>query len=116
MATTDEADVLRGRGGRGVRLLGEWDAGECERGGIMLRHIVSVWVIAAALVAAGCASTYYKVTDLGSGRAYYTDQVVQHPGGGVSLVDARTGDNVTLQNSDITVITKEEYTSNRIAK
>lgn len=82
----------------------------------MLREIVAVCVVGAALVAGGCAATYYKVTDTSSGRVYYTDQVSAHVGGGLSLVDARTGDEVTLQNSEVKVITKQEYTSNRMVK
>ena len=81
----------------------------------MLRQMVSACVVGAALAAGGCAG-YYKVTDPGSGRVYYTEGVCRHVGGGVSLVDARTGDKVTLQNSEIKGVTKEEYSSNRIAK
>ena len=80
----------------------------------MLREIVSVCVVGAALAIGGC--SHYKVTDPGSGKSYYTEYVCRHMGGGVSLTDARTGDKVTLQNSEVKEITKEEYMSNRIAK
>ena len=80
----------------------------------MLREIASVCVVGAVLTMAGC--SHYKVTDPGSGKSYYTEYVCRNMGGGVTLTDARTGDKVTLQNSEVKEITKEEYMSNRIAK
>ena len=58
------------------------------------------------LLLAGCASTYYKVWDPVSRNAYYTDRVDSVGGGAVKLKDARTGNTVTLQNSEVKEISK----------
>jgi hypothetical protein len=77
----------------------------------MKRSIASAkWVAVCGLVllAAGCAS-YYRVTDPVSGREYYTEKVESDRGGAVKLKDARTNSVVTLQNSEVKEISKEDY-------
>ncbi len=69
-------------------------------------------VLIASLLLGGCAS-YYKVTDPVSGRTYYTDDMKKERDGAVRLKDARTGSEVTIQNSEVKKITKEEYETNR---
>ena len=71
-------------------------------------------VIAVSL--AGCGGTYYKVTDPATGNEYYTEKVDERGSGAVSLKDAATGDNVTLQNSHVTEVSKEEFETNRAGK
>ncbi len=76
----------------------------------MLRQISLGCVLGAALAATGCVSHhYYEVTEPTSGRTYYTHHMYSHMNGAVTLVDRSTGDKVTLQNSDIRRVTKEEY-------
>jgi hypothetical protein len=58
----------------------------------------------------GCTS-YYAVTDPSSGKTFYTERVEKQSGGAVSLKDTRSGDMVTLQNSDIREIGKDQYES-----
>lgn len=70
-------------------------------------------VLLLGTLAGGCAS-YYEVTDPSTGRAYYTDRVRKERGGAVQLIDARTGNEVTIQNSEVKKITKQEYESNRL--
>jgi len=67
-----------------------------------------VVVLGLALLASGCA-TYYRVTDPASGRVYYTDKISTAKGGAVKLQDARSKAVVTLQNSEVTEISKDEY-------
>jgi len=63
-----------------------------------------------ALLATGCVSSYYKVTDPASGRVYYTEKVsTENKGGAVKLKDARSKAVVTLQNSEVIEISKDEY-------
>ena len=64
------------------------------------------------VLSAGC-SSYYRVTDPASGNTYYTKDVNKKGGGAVTLKDAATGDKVTLQNSQISKVSKEEYETNR---
>jgi hypothetical protein len=71
----------------------------------MLRRLLILGGL--SLLAAGC--NYYQVSDPTTGRAYYTRAIIDHPGGAVSFTDARTGDDVTLQNHETTKITRDQY-------
>ena len=56
----------------------------------------------------GCAR-YYRVKEPTSGNMYYTKEVKQKVGGTIMFKDARTGNNVTLQNSELERIPKQEF-------
>ena len=71
--------------------------------------------VAAALMLTGC-TTYYRVTDPSSGKVYYTKDINHRDGGAISLKDAATGDQVTLQNSQVSKVSKEEFETNRAGK
>jgi hypothetical protein len=62
------------------------------------------------LSAVGCAS-YYQVTDPTTGKVYYTtnDKMKQSDSGATSFVDARNGDTVTLQNTQVQQITQQQF-------
>jgi hypothetical protein len=64
-------------------------------------------VVASALLA-GCA-TYYRVTDPASGRQYYTDNIERGRDGSVIFKDGKTKSDVTLQNSEVSEISKDDY-------
>jgi capsid protein len=76
----------------------------------MLSRVVQAAVVAALASAmlAGCAN-YYRVTDPASGRDYYTRDIDKTGDGGVKFQDARTGDDVTLQSSEITEVAEGDY-------
>ncbi len=77
----------------------------------MKRFIVNGWfvpVLGLVLLVTGCAS-YYKVRDPQTGNVYYTEDVDQLRGGAVKLKDARTGSEVTIQNSEVKEISSKEY-------
>lgn len=63
-----------------------------------LRNIA---LLSALAVVVGC-QHYYQVRDPDSGKTYYTAFVHDRVGGAVSFEDARTGQDVTLQESEIT--------------
>lgn len=69
-------------------------------------------VLIASLLLGGCTS-YYKVSDPVSGRTYYTNELKKKGEGAVWLKDARTGSEVTIQNSEVQKISKEEFETNR---
>jgi hypothetical protein len=69
-----------------------------------LLRIVAVIGVA---VLAGCAH-YYKVTDPGSGKSYYTTEV-NRSGGAVVFKDAQTGAETTMQNSQVLEIDKDQF-------
>jgi hypothetical protein len=62
-----------------------------------------------ALGLAGCSSTYYMVKDPTDGKTYYTTELHKSDGT-VSFKDAKTLTTVTIQNSQVQEITKDEYT------
>lgn len=67
------------------------------------------------LCLSGCTS-YYKVADPVSGKSYYTTSVDQNKSGVTKLVDARTGSKVTIQNSEVTKISENEYNAAKAVK
>ena len=58
-----------------------------------------------------CSSTYYLVKDPVSGREYYTTQI-EHSGDKVTFRDDKSAATVSLQNSEITKITSDQYRAN----
>ena len=77
-----------------------------------MKRVLQIVLLAAIGTAAGCTS-YYKVPDPSTGKVYYTTEVKDKGGGSVRLKDAATGDEITLQNSQVTKVKKEEYETNR---
>jgi len=61
----------------------------------------------AGLLLSACAS-YYRVKDPSSGSVYYTEKV-KREGSAAMFKDARSGAEVTIQNSEIKEIEKKEY-------
>jgi len=64
-------------------------------------------VMAFVVLLAGCAH-YYKVSDPSTGKVYYTEDVKRN-GSAVEFKDAQSGGVVTLQNSNIMDVDKQEY-------
>ena len=58
----------------------------------------------------GCGSTYYLVKDPGTGAEYYTTSI-KKSGSAVEFKDSKTLTNMTLQNSQVSEITKDQYTA-----
>jgi hypothetical protein len=80
------------------------------------KTIVATAACAAAMWVGGCGPTYYKVTDPTTGREYYTTELKKHEHGSATIKDARTGAEVSLQNTEIKQVTKEEYDVARYSK
>jgi uncharacterized protein YceK len=77
----------------------------------MKRSLRYGWLIVSlcvGLLVVGCAS-YYKVTDPQTGKEYYTQEIDNVKGGAVKLMDDRSGSTVTIQNSEVKEISKDEY-------
>ncbi len=73
----------------------------------MMATLRALVVALAILSCAGCAS-YYQVTDPGSGKVFYTQEVKRN-GSAVEFKDVATGSVVTLQNSAVKEIDKGEF-------
>jgi hypothetical protein len=69
--------------------------------------------LATLLGGVGGCTNYYKVTDPSTRKDYYTTEVRQDHGA-TKLRDGRTGSQVTIQNSEVKSITKEEYETGRV--
>jgi hypothetical protein len=80
-----------------------------RKGGSEMKINLFVVIIVSilTLTIAGC-GTYYKITEPGSGRVYYTDDI-ERKNGSIEFKDAKTGSTVTLQNSEVLKISKEDY-------
>jgi len=63
---------------------------------------------ALTMLLAGCGS-YYVVRDPASSKNYYTEDI-DKAGSAVKFKDAKTGSAVTLQNSEVKEISKDEFT------
>jgi len=59
-------------------------------------------------------ATYYKVTDPVTGSVYYTEEV-KREGSAAMFKDARSGAEVTIQNSEIKEVEKKEYNKGLVA-
>ena len=65
-------------------------------------------VILGLLFLVGCGG-YWMVTDPTTKNAYYTEVITESGGGGVRFIDAKTGNEVTLQNTEVKEVTKDEF-------
>ena len=74
------------------------------------RVIASTALLAIVLVTAGC-TTYYRVTDPSSGKMFYTTDV-KRSGSAVMFKDTKSGEDVTLQASEVKEITSDDYSKN----
>jgi hypothetical protein len=73
-----------------------------------MRSIRNGILAAGLLVAAGCAS-YYQVTDPTTNKVYYTSGLDQSGSGATVFTDAKTGAKITLQNSEVSTITQQQF-------
>ena len=76
----------------------------------MTFRLAAAGATACTVLLAGCGSGgYYMVRDPGSATTYYTNNIGT-AGSALQFKDARTGSAVTLQNSELKQISKEEFT------
>ena len=66
-----------------------------------------VVLLSAGFLLTACA-TYYKVTDPSSGNIYYTEKV-KREGSAAQFKDARSGAEVTIQNSEVLEISGKQF-------
>jgi len=69
-------------------------------------------LLSMGLLMTACA-TYYKVTDPSSGSTYYTEEVKKERGGASTFKDARSGSEVTIQNSEVLEISEKDFDTGR---
>jgi len=66
--------------------------------------------MALLLMAAACTATYFKVTDLDTGREYYTGDFTRKDGA-IRFKDARTGATTTVRNAQVLEIDQRTFDS-----
>jgi hypothetical protein len=81
--------------------------------GATRRALVPV-LFCSCILFSGCATHYYRVSDPVTGRTYYTDDLKKIEGDGIELKDARTGETVIIQNSEVREINQYEFDSGRM--
>ncbi len=64
-------------------------------------------------IVVSCAGNYYKVTDPTTNKSFYTSDLQRRSSGSVTFTDARTGNQVMLQNSNTEQITKQQFENAR---
>lgn len=75
----------------------------------MVRLLLAISLLS-GLLAAGCSTHYYQVTDPESGKTYYTNKVERvWQGGALNFEDAQSGSSVTLQNSEVKELSEGEF-------
>jgi hypothetical protein len=80
--------------------------GRAEMKGLTNKQSLGMMLFAAFLAAA-CGS-YYKIADPVTGNLYYAEEV-KREGSAAVFKDGRTGSTVTLQNSEVSEISQEDY-------
>ncbi|MDX1431009.1 MAG: hypothetical protein R3286_01050 [Gammaproteobacteria bacterium] len=71
-----------------------------------LVSLLSIALLAAAL--AGCGG-YYMVKDPSSQATFYTKHIDKMPGGAIKFTDAKTDSEVTLQASQVSEISSDDW-------
>jgi hypothetical protein len=74
----------------------------------------AVIIIILLMLTAGC-TNYYKVTDLNSGKDYFTTDIKYKGSGSVDFKDAKTDTRVVLPSSEVKEINKEEFNQGKYA-
>jgi hypothetical protein len=73
-------------------------------------RLLRLWICLLILLASGCTS-YYRITDQATRRAYFTTGYDRTSSGAVQFYDEKSRADVTLQSSEIVEITKEDFNS-----
>jgi len=72
-------------------------------------RVKKILAAAALMALCGCAS-YFRVTDTTNGKVYITDSssMDRHLGGSLEFKDLKTGDEVTVQNTEVRQISSSD--------
>ncbi len=73
--------------------------------------MVVVIALVFVMMGVGCAS-YYKVTEIGSGKTYFTQDIDRNRDGSILFKDESSSSTVTLQSSEVLEISKDEFKEN----
>jgi hypothetical protein len=83
----------------------------------MLKHLITALMLGGLTILVSGCTTYYRVIDPASGKAYYTTKVDDAGrAGAVKIKDEKTGSMVTLQSSEVKEISEDEFKAGMMAK
>ena len=81
---------------------------------------LAIFICATPLLLAGCAlphvaglGSYYAITDVASGRIYYSDNLSREGRGVVEFVDSASGARVSIPSATVREISRAEYRAGR---
>ena len=77
--------------------------------GSLIRNMKRLALLALLLLILPCCRGYYRIEHPPSEKVYYTRKIQGKKSGAVEFTDATTGDAVTLSDSAIREISKEEF-------
>jgi len=72
------------------------------------RFLAGTTLVLAMPLLAACGGNYYQVTDVKSGKAYYTRDI-DHEDGHLRFTDKASGDEVSLDGYEVREITPQQY-------
>lgn len=76
----------------------------------MKMNRITIWLLCGLMVTVGGCTSYYRVSDPSSGKAYYTTKVDEAgKAGAVKFKDEKSGSTVTLQSSEVKEISSDEF-------
>lgn len=74
-----------------------------------MKKLFTALLIICVMTMLSACGKYYMVTDPSSDKTYYTEKIKSKKEGAVTFSDSVSGSDVTLQNSEVTQISKEKY-------
>lgn len=77
----------------------------------MKKLLVCLAAVAMVFALSACGK-YYMVTDPSTEKTYYTKKIKDQKGGAIKFEDGKNGSEITIQNSEVKQITKDEYVTN----
>ena len=81
-----------------------------------IQKLVSTILFFAVWTTLTACGHYYKVTDPGSGKVYYTQRIDNVQGGAVKFKNDMTHDSMTIQNSAVHEISKTDYKAGLVSQ
>jgi hypothetical protein len=111
MAQLENAEVWVQRGQTASIMAGHFLAANhfLDRGAVRcVMKRAAVLLVVGSLFLAGC-TKYYAVTDPTTKKVYYTTKLDENKSGSTTFKDAKTGQTVTVQNTEVKQIKKDEF-------
>ncbi len=77
-----------------------------------MKKVLTVLIVLAVIVTVMGCTKRFMVTDPATDKVFYTNDLERNQSGAIVFTDGNTGNQVTLQNSELKKIKKKEYKEN----